>query len=59
VNYDDWSGLYFPAFYYAYGKTNEDVVRSSRFANWYTLNYNREDPNREISKMYARWLSEN
>lgn len=59
MNYATWAQLYFPAFYYAYGKTNEDVVKSSDFAGWYSTEYNRNDPDREISKMYARWVSEN
>lgn len=55
MQYADFSAKYFPAFYYAYGRNDHDVMAAGDFANWYVENWHEDDPNREISKMYARW----
>lgn len=51
--YEKWRELYFPAFWYAMGKS-DDIVRASDFGNWYALKA-MDTHNKEIPAHWQEW----
>jgi len=51
--YRKWSDLYFPAFYYTYGKLNDDEKLACAFASWFATQA--EHGEREISEAFITW----
>jgi len=52
MSYQEWTRLYFSAFYYAYGKSDDNTQLATDFANWYVKDTSGE---RQISKAFVAW----
>ncbi len=50
MTYREWSELYFPAFYYALGKSDDSAGVAAEFASWYV-----EQFKRDVIECFAIW----
>jgi hypothetical protein len=50
------SELYVPAFWYAYGKTNEDISHATNFANWYAERVLDNTHDSSVKNIEKAWL---
>lgn len=53
--YDQFSKNYFPAFWYAMGKLNDDIVPATEFGNWHVEQCREAGLSVSLIETYAKW----
>jgi len=54
-SYDEFSRRYFPAFYYAMGKSNDDVFFAKDFGEYFVDACREADKVLSISEIFQKW----